>query len=73
MEGASSIKSGENAATSKARQIVGDVGKREGIFLRDGVESPVVDGPADLSAVLFWNGDERERPRQVSFFYHPLF
>ena len=52
----------KNAATGKAGQIVGDVGKREGILLCDGVESPVVDGPADLLAVLFGNVDERERP-----------
>ena len=73
MEGSGSIESGEDAATGKARQVVGDIGEREGILLCDSIELPVVGGPADLLPILLGNGDKRKRLRQVCFLYHPLF
>ena len=63
MEGSSFIECGEDQAAGKARQVVGDIGEREGILLCDGVELPVVNGPADLLAILLGNGDKRERPQ----------
>ena len=63
MEGSSSVESRKDAATSKARQVVGNVGEREGILLCDGVEPSVVDGPTDLFAVLLGNRDKRKRPQ----------
>ena len=71
VEGPSSIKSREDVATRKVGQIFGDVGKREVILLRDGVESPVVNGPADLLACSFWEWG-REGKTRVSRLLLPL-
>ena len=73
MEGPSSIKGGEDAAPCKGRQIVGDVGKREGVLLSDSIEPPVIDSPTNFPAVHLWNWDKGEGPRRVRFLYDSLF
>ena len=73
MEGPIPIKGGEDVAPRKVGQIVGDVGKREGILLRDSIELPVVDGPTNFPAVLLWNRDEGEGPQQIGFHHNSLF
>ena len=69
MESPGSIKSGEDVATRKAGQIAGDVGKREGILLCDGIESLVVDSGSLCCS--FWE-QEREGKIRVSRLLLPL-
>ena len=73
VEGSGSIKGGKDTAAGKAGQVVGDIRKREGILLGDGVKFPIVNGPANLLAVLLGNRDKRKRPRGVGLLDHSLF
>ena len=73
MEGPSPIKGGGDVAPGKVGQIVGDVGNREGILLRDSIELLVVDGPTNFPAVLLWNRDEGKGPWRIGFLHNSLF
>ena len=73
MKGPGPVKCRENPAAGEAGQVVSDVREWEGVLLGDGVEFAVVDGPANLLAVLLGNRDQWERPRRIGLLNHPLF